>query len=215
MSVRNLQSPLAFIFVAAIASPLIAQYKMEPVAEPPAELDPAIRASLAKEGFKIISSDGKVISEIWFRTPLPWGPKANEDSVSLPTIPHGSVLGAIRFPATGADRRGQTLKPGVYTLRFSYYPQNGDHQGVAPQRDFLILTPAADDKDLNATPNFDALMGMSRKASGTPHPAVLSFWRQDVDFTPGFDKLGEQDWVLQLKIGDTPIAVVLIGKAEG
>ena len=53
---------------------------------------------------------------------------------------------------------------------------------------------------------------MSRKASGTPHPAVLSFWKADSD-APGFSKQGESDWVLQAKIGDTPIAIILIGLA--
>ena len=44
-------------------------------------------------------------------------------------------------------------------------PMNDTHQGAAPQRDFLFMTPAGDDRDLNATPNFDALVAMSRKAS--------------------------------------------------
>ena len=54
----------------------------------------------------------------------------------------------IRLPERGADRRGQTIKPGVYTLRYGNYPQNGDHQGVEPQRDFLVLSPVAEDKDV-------------------------------------------------------------------
>jgi hypothetical protein len=100
----------------------------------------------------------------------------------------------------------------VYTLRYGIMPVNGDHQGAAPQRDFLLLTPAAADQDLSSTPNFDALVAMSRKASGTPHPAVLSFWKADTD-APGFTKQGDADWVLQTKLGDTPIAVILVGVA--
>ena len=215
MNARSIRFCFVLILLAGATVPLAAQYKVEPASDPPAELEPAIRASLAKEGFKIVSSDGKVISEIWLRSTMPSGPKVNEGSVTMPTIPHGSVLGALRFPSTGADRRGQTIKPGVYTLRFSYYPQNGDHQGVAPQRDFLIMTPAGEDKDLNAAPNFDALMVMSRKASGTPHPAVLSFWMQETDFKPGLHKEGDQDWILQTKIGDTQVGIILIGRAEG
>ena len=82
----------------------------------------------------------------------------------------------------------------------------------APQRDFLVLSPAATDKDLNSTPAFDALMDMSRKASGTPHPAVLSFSKADTD-TLGLTKQGE-DWVLQTKLGDTTIAVIVVGIAS-
>src|SRR5882762_5012164 len=72
-----------------------------------------------------------------------------------------------KITSNGSDRRGQTIKAGVYTLRYGIMPVNGDHQGAAPQRDFVLMTPAADDKDLNATPNFEALVAMSRKASGT------------------------------------------------
>ena len=90
---------------------------------------------------------------------------------------------------------------------------NGNHQGAAPQRDFLLMTPAGEDRELNAAPNLDALMAMSRKASLTPHPAVLSFRKADAD-SPGFSQQGDSDWVLQSKVGDTPIAVVVAGAAR-
>ncbi len=203
---------LTMLLCAATAA---AQYKMEPAGAPPPELDAAIAGALQKEGAKIVAANGSVVCEIWLRSTMPSGPKANEDGVTLPTIPHGALLGAIRFPIPGSERRGQSLKPGVYTLRFSYYPVDGNHQGVAPQRDFFILSPAASDKDLNATPKFDALMDMGRKASGTPHPASLSFWKADGDSKPGLEKQGDSDWVLQTKIGDTPVAIILIGAFAG
>ena len=37
------------------------------------------------------------------------------------------------------------------------------------------MTPAGEDKDLNAAPNFDALMVMSRKASGTHWLTILKY----------------------------------------
>jgi hypothetical protein len=121
-------------------------------------------------------------------------------------------MGVVRFPAKYMDRRGQSIQPGVYTMRFSFYPENGDHQGAAPQRDFLVLSRVAEDKDANATPTFEALMEMSRKASGTPHPLVLSMWKQDpAAFKPGVAAEGESDQVLQLKIGSTPISVIVAG----
>jgi hypothetical protein len=205
---------LCFLLAAFAAGSIFAQYKSEPAGSPPSELAPAISQALEQQGTKITGSNG-VFCEVWFRTSLPAGPKSSEESVTLPTIPHGTLLGAIRFPAQGADRRGQPIKPGVYTLRYSLQPLNGDHLGVSPQRDFLVLVPAAEDKDLNATPNFDALMAMSRKASGTPHPAVLSMWGAGASDPAGFAKQGENDWVLTKKIGDTAISVILVGKVEG
>src|SRR5712692_2722223 len=202
------------LYVIRVAAPLIlcslafAQYKSEAAGAPPPEVAPAIAQALEKNGAKI-TNNGAPYCEIWFRTQKPTGPKTSEENVTLPNIPQGALLAVLRFDGSGSDRRGQTVKAGVYTLRYGIMPINGDHQGAAPQRDFLLLTPAADDKDPNTTPNFEALVAMSRKASGTPHPAVLSFWKADAN-TPGFAKQGEGDWVLQTKLGDTPVAVILI-----
>ena len=196
------------------AGSLWAQYKIEPAGTPPPELAPAISQALQQQGTKILDAGGKVYCEIWLRSTLPAGAKSAEESVTLPTIPHGTLLGGIRFTAQGADRRGQSIKPGVYTLRYSLQPLNGDHLGVSLQRDFLVLSPAADDKDVNATPDFATLMGMSRKASGTPHPAVLSMWSAGASDAAGFAKQGDSDWVLTTKIGSTAVSVILIGHAQ-
>ena len=212
---RSSKTPRRFILTLIAASACAhAQYKSEAAGAPPAELAPPIAQALQTAGTRIINSSGAVYSEVWFRTSAPSGPKSTEADVTLPTIPHGSLIGAIKFPAQGADRRGQTIKPGVYTLRFSLQPVTGDHVGASPQRDFLVMVPAADDKDPAATPAFDALMAMSRKASGTPHPAVLSVWSSTASSFPSFGKEGDHDWALNTKVGDLPLAVILIGKAE-
>ena len=146
---------------------------------------------------------------------MPSAAKASGDSIAFPTIPYGSLVGVIRFPSQGADRRGQPIKPGVYTMRYGNYPVNGDHLGVAPQRDFLVLVPAADDKDPNATPAHEPLMEMGKKASGTPHPAVLSMEPPPSGGSVGsLTKEGEHDWALTVKAGDTTFGLILIGKAE-
>jgi len=191
-----------------------AQYRLEPVTAPPADLPPSYASLLQKEGYRVAGPNGPWC-EIWFRTALPSGPKSSEDAVAFPTIPQGALLGVVRFPNQGADRRGQPIKPGLYTLRYSRYPVNGDHQGVAPQRDFGLLTPIAEDQDPNATPGFEPLVAMSRKASGTPHPAVLSIEPPAADTKmPGVSKEGEKDWTLSVKVGDTALSLIVVGKAE-
>jgi len=183
----------------------------ESAGAPPSDVDPAIVGALQKDGIRVKDGD-KVLMELWFRSSMPKGTPNGQPNVTLAETPHGALLGVVRFPQRGQDRRGQTVKAGTYTLRFSYFPENGDHQGAAPQRDFLVLSPAADDKDLNAMPAFDPLMDMSRKASGTPHPVALSMWRQDaVAFKAGVAPEGEADQVLQTKIGDQAISVVVAG----
>ena len=197
------------ILVLILTCAAFGQYKSEPAGAPPSELSAPIAAALQKEGVRI-SNNGAAYCEIWLVAKKP-AAGSTEEGATLTGVPQGALLGAIRFTAKGSDRRGQNIKAGVYTLRYSVIPVNGDHQGAAPQRDFVLLTPAADDKDANATPNFDALVAMSKKASGTPHPAVLSLWKAS-DSKAGISQQGE-DWVLQANIGDMPVAIILIGAA--
>ena len=203
------------LFVALLSvSPVLAQYKMEPAGAPPTDLAPAFIATLQPQGVRILGPSGSVYCEVWFRTKLASGPKSTDDAVTL-SIPQGALLGVIRFAGPAQDRRGQSLKAGTYTLRYSQYPVNGDHQGVAPQRDFALLVRISDDSDPAANPGFDALAALSAKASGTPHPAVLSMWSSASDKFPNFSKQGEHDWVLDTKLGDLPISIILAGKVEG
>lgn len=202
---RFLLIPVLFSAVA------FGQYKADPAGPPPSEVAASISGALQKDGTKI-SNNGKPYLEIWLRTDKPAGGKT-EEGQTLTGVAQGALIGVIKFETKGQDRRGQGIQPGVYTLRYSLIPINGDHQGAAPQRDFVLMVPAANDKDLNAAPAFDALVDMSKKASGTPHPAVLSLYKADSDFAPGFSKQGDTDWVLQAKLGDTPIGITLVGIA--
>jgi hypothetical protein len=198
-----------------IAASAFGQYKTAPAGPPPSELNAGIASALQKDGVRILNGD-KPLVELWFTTSLPSGPKTTEDAVTLANVPHGALLGAMRVVGSYSDRRGNPVKPGVYTLRFSYYPPNGDHQGVAPQRDFALISRAEDDKDAKANPDFKTLVAMSEKALGAPHPGVFSMHKvEGGDFKQGLAQAGETDWVLQQKIGDIPVAIILIGKAEG
>lgn len=194
---------------------LFAQYKVETADALPAGVPAAVAGTLQKQGVKILAPNGQVLAQVWMRATAPPSMAAKEDTVTWTGVAHGALIGLIHFPAKHSDRRGQPINPGVYTMRLSFFPVNGDHQGVAPQRDFLLLSKAEEDTDAAATPNFDTLVAASKKVTGAPHPAVFSMWKVDSDFQAGFSQMGENDWVLQIKVGDTPIAVILVGKAEG
>jgi hypothetical protein len=77
--------------------------------------------------------------------------------------------------------------------------------------------PAAGDTDGNSKPDFEGLLTLSRKASGTPHPAVFSLWKEDPKFFKegAMEKQGEHDWVLMRKMGVVPVSLILVGRAEG
>ena len=191
---------------------LAQQYKSESAGAPAADVPAAISSMLDPAGTKISKADGSAVLEVWFRKTAPSGPKNSADAIALPTIPMGALLGVIKLEAKGEDRRGQQLKPGVYTLRYVLMPTNGDHLGAAPQRDFVALVPAADDGEPNSTPDLDTVVKMSTKASGTAHPAVLSI--TSGSGTAGFTKEGDHDWTLNTKIGDVPVAIILLGRVE-
>lgn len=188
------------------------QYKSASAGAPPSDLAPAIVSLLDAQGTKISKADGTQVMEVWFRKTAPSGPKNSGDSIALPTIPVGAFLGVVKLDVKGEDRRGQSLAPGLYTLRYVLMPSNGDHLGAAPQRDFAAFIPAADDKDPNSMPDLDTTVKMSTKASGTAHPAVLSM--SNGSGSTSFTKEADHDWTLNTKIGDLPISIILLGRVE-
>ncbi|MFN9460314.1 MAG: hypothetical protein ACK6D7_23500 [Acidobacteriota bacterium] len=205
-----------FITLLFTAAALLAEdYKAAPGGAPPAELAASVSALLHKEGTRVMK-DGQLLAEVWYRSEVPAGPASTEANLTMPNVPHGSLLAVIQFAQKHEDRRGQTVQPGIYTMRYSYFPENGTHQGAAPQRDFLLLVQAACDTDGASTPAFDALLALSRKASGTPHPAVFSIWKEDPKyFKEGqMEKQGEHDWVLMRKMGVVPVSMILAGRGE-
>jgi hypothetical protein len=195
------------------ATAIFAEYKVEPAGPPPPEIAAAILAELQPAGQRILGADGKPYCELWFRKQAPKGPESSETDVMWKTVPPGSVIGAIRYPAQGTDRRGTTIQPGVYLLRFSMHPINGDHQGVAPNRDFLVMTRPADDTKPDPISDFDELVAMSTKVSQREHPAVLSMMLVENNFTPGLKQAGE-DWSLHFKLGEAQIGLIVIGVTE-
>jgi len=206
MGVRRVTSALALC-----SAGLFGQYTAERTGPPPVQLAARIAQLMQKDGFKV-SHQGQPYCEIWFRAEQPSGRAQPEVNVTLASIAPGTLVGVINFDDRGADRRGQPIAAGIYTLRYAVMPRNEAHLGAARQRDFLVMSRAADDQDPNATPNFEALMKMSAKASLTPHPAVLSLRKADAD-APGFSQRGD-DWILQTRLGETPIEVILIGSAN-
>jgi hypothetical protein len=200
--------------IAVFSGSLAAQdYKLETISSPPPGLPAAYTTVIDSTGYRVAGPSGPWC-EIWLRKNLAAGPKSTDDAIVLP-FAQGTLLGVIRFPSAGYDRRGQTVKAGVYTLRYSNYPVDGAHQGVAPQRDFALLSPIAADADPDAKPAFEALVNASINGVGTPHPAVFSLETPAGATVPAVVKQGDSDWVLNLKIGSTSFGIIIIGKAEG
>lgn len=187
---------------------------MEPAGPPPAELSDTVKSALPAEGARIVNAKGETVMELWFATasfPTVGEPEMN---ATLGNVKHGVFAGVVRIGKGVQDRRGDGIKPGVFLLRLSFHPIDGSHQGIAPQRDFLILTNPATDKDISTAPSFKDLMTMAGEVSGTTHPRSLSCWKQEEDFKPGLHQEGERDWVLHTRIGGLPVVVIVVGQAS-
>jgi hypothetical protein len=171
---------IAAIMFAALATAAAAQsYKLESSATPlPQELAASLRDGFSDNALHVTGASGPVC-EIWLRKSL--AAAASPDTslgVNFGQITQGALVGAIRFEAPGTDYRGQPIRPGVYTLRYTLQPVDGNHQGVSPYRDYLLAVPAA----LDSAPADIAvadLLKLSRKASGTGHPSVWSLVSAD------------------------------------
>jgi hypothetical protein len=201
---------LSFLFFGAAVALACAQYKLEPISEAAPGLPAPYASVIDTKGYRVTGPSG-VWCEVWFRKTIPTTAKPADTAILFP-VAQGTLLGVLRFPKNGADRRDQIIKPGLYTMRYSNYPVDGAHQGVAPQRDFALLTPVANDADPSAMPAFDKLVEMS-KTSGTAHAAVFSL-QPPVGSTPSLAKSGDTDWVLSVKAGDLTLGMIVVGKAE-
>jgi len=211
---KNRRVLLFGLFLLAAFSAFAQDYKLESLATAAPGLPAAYASVIQPQGFRVNGAGG-AWCEVWLAKSLPVGAKPEDAAISF-GIAQGALIGVIRFPAKGADRRGQVIPAGVYTLRYSNFPVDGAHSGVAPQRDFALMTPLAADPDPAAKPAFEELVKMSGKASGTPHPAVLSMETPPAGATaPSVAKEGEHDWTLTVKAGDLTFSIIVVGKAEG
>ena len=136
----------------------------------PVELAEPIRA-LMQGGASVVMLDANRM-EVWWVTAIPLD-SVPSGAPSWANVPDGALVGAMRVAQAMTDVRGYAVKPGVYTLRFALQPQDGDHMGVSPFRQFLLVAPAADDR----TPDplgFKGAVALAKKTLGKSHPATLS-----------------------------------------
>ncbi|MEW5978258.1 MAG: hypothetical protein AB1898_20880 [Acidobacteriota bacterium] len=204
-----------------LASPLLAnsgEYKLEKISTAPEGVNDALKAGLQAEGARVLDGAGNVWCEVWIRKEIAPGSSGSLDAL-YSQLHIGSMLGILRFPDTGSDFRGQAIKPNTFTMRYALLPQDGAHMGMAPIVDFLVLIPTADDTlDADAEVPYLDLMKMSRKASGTNHPAILNFGVPPEKFSGmSLAKDDAGHWVLHAKAGlkgggELPLSMVVVGK---
>jgi hypothetical protein len=146
-----------------------------------------VRQTLEPKGYRILLDDGKPQYDIWLRKDVPTADTKGDQGALFPQLAPPTLVGVISFLKPGTDYRGQAIQPGYYTLRYQWIPTDGDHLGVSPNPDFLLLIPAQADADPNASLKFAELVNLSRKATGSKHPGPLSLV-QTGNSLPGMSK---------------------------
>jgi hypothetical protein len=179
-----------------------------------------VRQALDSKGYRM-TLDGEASScELWVRKSVPAQTKKDVESVAYPQLAESVLVGVVHFPQAAADIRGQKVPAGFYTLRYALMPNDGNHLGAAPNRDFLLLVPAASDANPNATFKFQELMALSESATGTKHPSPLSLVPGDSGVTaPSVSKDDQDHWIFSASMKLTsdeelPFALVVKGTAQ-
>jgi hypothetical protein len=180
----------------------------------------AIRQALDGKGYRLTLDGPTPACELWIRKSIPAQTKKDVEGVAYPQVPESTLIAVIHFPQAAADFRGHNIPAGFYTLRYAIMPNDGNHLGAAPNRDFVLAIPAASDKDPSATFKSEELVTMSARTRGTKHPSPLSLAETDKGpSTPTVSKDDQDHWIFSatttLNSGEEfPFALVVKGTAQ-
>lgn len=179
----------------------------------------SVRQVLEPKGSRVLIDANAVAAEIWLRKALPAQPKKETPDVLYDRLTESTLVGVLHFTQPSTDYRGQAIPAGFYTLRYELIPNDGNHLGVAPSRDFLLMIPASVDPGPDKVLKFSEMLPLSRQASQTKHPAPLSMVQPEATTAPGVSKDDEDHYIfsagIKLASGDEmPIAVVVKGTVQ-
>ncbi len=208
--------PRLALFLLILASLVFAAEKVEPAPALPESIPAAIRNGVEAKGYRVISEGGPV-ADLWLRTSVPTAAKQEGGNVLYSELAPGTFVGVLSFPKAGQDFRGQSIPAGYYALRYELLPEDGNHMGVAPHRDFFLLVPVAADPGPASPLKYDALVKLSSKASGTSHPAVMSLLPAAAASQPAATTNADGFVVFSAKMntssGELPFSLVVNGQA--
>jgi hypothetical protein len=179
-----------------------------------------VRQTLDSTGYRVLLDDGSPICELWIRRDIPTQAKKDSEDLLYSELAESTLVGVLHFAKLGSDFRGQTIPAGFYTLRYELIPDDGNHLGVAPNRDFLLLIPAVSDADPKKKFTFEELVELSRKATGTRHPGPLSLVQaSNLGTAPSVSKDDQDHWILSgsMKLAsgnELPFGLVVKGTAQ-
>lgn len=187
---------------------------LEPTGAPPDGTPSAVAEAVAQEGLGV-TLEGEPVWELWLPPELPALETEPAFGQAFGELPPGALVGLIRLVAPWSDYMGTRIEPGLYTLRYLVQPVDGAHMGVSLYRDFLLLVPAAEDGGPAETYGFDELVALSRKATGTNHPAVLALFPvEGAEELPAVVDNAMGQPTLAVQVGEVTLGLVVRGRGE-
>jgi hypothetical protein len=187
-------------------------YSIEPVtAKASAYLPQTLVNGLDPQGSRLTTYDNGLkatVSEIWWaKSVATQETAAGSRGILYGNLKVGTLVGVIHFFAESSedyreDFRDQKLRPGYYTMRYAQMPEDSQHKGVSPYRDFVLLTPVSVDRDPDRVLSAEELVRLSRFASRTKHPAVMSLVPVDAEHKdfPGLRSDDAGTCIMQVKL---------------
>ncbi len=175
MRIHLLLAGVASFFLAALDGPAPSKngYQVEPFKEaPPADVAEKVREVLVPEALRVLDKKGGPVVDVWLRKSMPTVEGKQELGVRFSRLQEGTLLGVIRFLKKSNDFKGNDFPAGVFTMRSSLQPIDGDHQGVSETRDFVLLSPVKVDTAADPMSTKEAIK-LSVQVSGIKHPTVL------------------------------------------
>jgi len=139
----------------------------------PEAVPEAFAKLLDPKGMRLVGPRGEAIYDLWFRREIPLGEKPVAGMrIYFPNLELGGLVGVLRSYGKEVDYRESELPEGVYSMRYSIQPEDGDHMGTAETRDFLVLCNFEEDKSTDPVPDMIDLGEMSIMSSSTDHPLI-------------------------------------------
>jgi hypothetical protein len=146
----------------------------DPAPKLPEKIPEAFAKLLDPRGVRLTGADGKTICDVWLVSEVALAAKpTTELQVKLPTIPFGTLIGAIEVAGPMTDFRNQAIAPGCYGLRIGWQPSDGNHLGTSSSRDFAIVTSFTKDKETAPVAKLDDLVALSVPAAPSDHLLAL------------------------------------------
>lgn len=140
---------------------------------PPDDIPRALRERLDPRALRVEDERGPLY-DLWLVREAPLLAKPRREASSrFPRLPIGAFLGVLRSYGRQTDYRENPIDRGLFVLRYGLQPEDGDHMGTAPARDFLLLTGIEQDTDPAPIGDMDALVELALEASTADHPMVL------------------------------------------